>query len=69
MQAEDPGRVRAELQKPYEKLKEVAKRIATVYSECKIDIDIDEYVAKFKPGIMEVCDFLWMLIYLCVGHL
>ena len=52
--AEDPGRVRAELQKPYEKLKEVAKRIATVYSECKIDIDIDEYVAKFKPGIMEV---------------
>ncbi|KAK8791086.1 hypothetical protein WA158_005717 [Blastocystis sp. Blastoise] len=52
--SEDTGRVRMELQQPYEKLLETARRIATVFNECKIQIDVEEYVGRFKPGIMDV---------------
>lgn len=39
---------------PYNKLKEIARRVATVYSECKLTVDVDEYVGQFKPTMMEV---------------
>ena len=33
---------------PYNKLKETARRVATVCSECKLAIDVEEYVGQFR---------------------
>lgn len=44
----------AELQGPYNALKDIAKRIATVSRNCKLNIVVDDYVKKFKFELMEV---------------
>ena len=38
----------------YRHIQETARRVATVWQECKIDCDVDEYVSRFNPTIMEV---------------
>ena len=35
-------------------LKETAKRVATVSKECKLEVEIDEYVESLKPFLMDV---------------
>ena len=47
-------KVRDEMSTPYNKLKETARRVATVCSECKLAIDVEEYVGQFKPTMMEI---------------
>ena len=47
-------KVRNEMTTPYNKLKETARRVATVCSECKLAIDVEEYVGQFKPTMMEI---------------
>lgn len=42
------------LQHAYNLLKEVALRIGTITQECKIPIDVDEYVQSFEPSAMPV---------------
>ena len=39
---------------PFRQVQEVARKIATVENECKLDIDVDEYVDKFKWELMNV---------------
>ena len=46
--------VRAEMQPPYNKLKETARRVATVFNECKLPVDVDEYVNALKPTMLEI---------------
>lgn len=53
-QCDDDIKPRPELAQPYNKLKEIARRVATVYSECKLPVDVDEYVGQFKPVMMEI---------------
>lgn len=48
----------AELQGPYNAVKDIAKRIAQISRQCKLNIVVDEYVAKFKFELMEVV-FHW----------
>ena len=36
------------------KLKDTAKRVATVSKECKLEVEIEEYVDKLKPFLMDV---------------
>ena len=47
-------KVRAEMQPPYNKLKETARRVATVFNECKLPVDVDEYVNALKPTMLEI---------------
>jgi len=42
------------LKAPYRQVTEVARRIAVVENECKLDTDVDEYVDKFKWELMQV---------------
>lgn len=35
-------------------MQDTAKRVATVSKECKLDVEIDEYVDKLKPFLMDV---------------
>ncbi|XP_047320002.1 DExH-box ATP-dependent RNA helicase DExH10 [Impatiens glandulifera] len=47
--------LRAELSKPLQQLQESARRIAEIQHECKLEINVDEYVeAAVKPFLMDV---------------
>ncbi|CAI5968318.1 unnamed protein product [Closterium sp. NIES-65] len=46
-------RPRESLQGPLAQLREIARRIARVQEECKIALDVETYVASFRPDIME----------------
>ncbi|GJP60249.1 hypothetical protein CLOP_g17460 [Closterium sp. NIES-67] len=46
-------RPRESLQGPLAQLREIARRIARVQEECKISLDVETYVASFRPDIME----------------
>lgn len=39
---------------PYKIMQETAKRVAMVSKECKMEVDVDEYVQKLKPFLMDV---------------
>eukprot|EP00281_Chroomonas_sp_CCMP1168_P026083 CAMPEP_0206231902 /NCGR_PEP_ID=MMETSP0047_2-20121206/11100_1 /ASSEMBLY_ACC=CAM_ASM_000192 /TAXON_ID=195065 /ORGANISM="Chroomonas mesostigmatica_cf, Strain CCMP1168" /LENGTH=665 /DNA_ID=CAMNT_0053655543 /DNA_START=40 /DNA_END=2037 /DNA_ORIENTATION=- len=51
-----------EVKKPLQTLREKARRVATVAQESKLTIDVEEYVAKFKEGLMDV------VVNWCRGH-
>ena len=42
------------LSAPFRQVQEVARKIAQVENECKLDTDVDEYVDKFKWELMSV---------------
>ncbi|KAL3642841.1 Helix-loop-helix protein 2 [Castilleja foliolosa] len=47
--------LRAELNKPLQQLQESAKRIAEIQRECKLEVNVDEYVeASVRPFVMDV---------------
>ena len=52
---EDVVRMKPDLETPFKKLQEAAKRVAEVQYDAKIAIDRDEYVRNFKPDLMEDC--------------
>lgn len=52
--ADSNQRLQEELAGPLRQLQESARKIATISQECKITIDVEEYVEKFKPHIMDV---------------
>lgn len=43
-----------ELKIPYDSLCEITKRVAQVSKQCKININVDDYQAKFKMELMDV---------------
>ena len=43
-----------ELSGPLRTMQDMAKRIASVSKECKIEIDEELYVGKFKPYMMDI---------------
>jgi ATP-dependent RNA helicase DOB1 len=45
-----------QLVEAYRQVQETARRVATVWRECKIDVDVEEYVQKISPALMEVID-------------
>ena len=42
------------LARPLHKLQETARHIAEVSTECRLDLDADEYVDSFKPFSMDI---------------
>ncbi|KAG0174677.1 ATP-dependent RNA helicase mtr4 [Apophysomyces sp. BC1034] len=55
---EQNARLQDELSGPLRLMQETARRIAKVSQECKMNIDEEEYVQKFKPQLMDVV-FAW----------
>ncbi|KAG0292036.1 ATP-dependent RNA helicase mtr4 [Linnemannia gamsii] len=54
-----PAKLKEVLSAPLKMLQETARAIATVEVECNIpDVDVDVYVQKFKPDMMDVA-FAW----------
>jgi len=51
---EDAPKLAQDLAGPFKIMQETAKRVATVSKECKLDIEIDEYVDCLKPFLMDV---------------
>ena len=51
-------RLKDELALPLRLMQESAKRIATVSIECKLTMDLEEYVGSFQPTLMDVV-FAW----------
>ncbi|KAJ3696285.1 hypothetical protein LUZ60_001662 [Juncus effusus] len=48
-------RLRGELNKPLQQLQDAARRIAEIQRECKLDVNVEEYVeATCKPYLMDV---------------
>ena len=48
------AKVAKELEGPLAELKSIAKRVAKVSADCKLQVDVDEYVAGFRPEMMDV---------------
>lgn len=51
--SEQPTKLKEELAAPLRVMQEIARRIAKVSKECKLDIDEDEYVQSFKVELMD----------------
>ncbi|ERN20203.1 DExH-box ATP-dependent RNA helicase DExH9 [Amborella trichopoda] len=50
----DMPKPREELEMLYSQLQDTARRVAKVQLECKIQIDVEDFVNSFRPDIMEV---------------
>ncbi|KAI8393428.1 rRNA-processing arch domain-containing protein [Radiomyces spectabilis] len=48
------ARLQEELAGPLRLMQETARRIAKISNECKMNMDEDEYVQRFKPQLMDV---------------
>ena len=42
------------MQQPFNKLKETARHVASILNECKLPVDVEEYVGSFKSTMMEI---------------
>ena len=58
MQSDEDNRLREELAVPYRELVDTGRRVAKISQECKINIDVEEYVESFRPNLMELV-FAW----------
>ena len=56
--AEDVGRLRDDLQKPFAEIQKHARIVAKVSQDSKMPVNEEEYVNSFKPQLMEVV-FAW----------
>jgi len=52
--SEESPKLKEDLAGPLRQMQEAAKRIAEVVSDCRLPVDKDEYVAQFKPAMMDV---------------
>jgi len=43
-----------EMREPVERMRELAKRVATVVLEAKLPVDVDEYIARFATGLVDL---------------
>ena len=48
------AQVREDLEGPFLTLLETARRVGKVTEECKLPIDIEDYVGSFRPDLMDV---------------
>jgi ATP-dependent RNA helicase DOB1 len=51
--------LREELAAPLRALQDAARRIASVAADCRVELDAEEYVASFNPGMMELV-YAWV---------
>jgi ATP-dependent RNA helicase DOB1 len=51
--AEQPA-ASQKLEEPLKQMQDLAKRIVKVFIECKLELDEEEYIERFKPFLMNV---------------
>lgn len=44
------NKLRPDLEGPYASLREAARKVAKVAADCKMELDVEEYVESFRPG-------------------
>lgn len=54
MQTEEKSKLQEELAGPLRLIQDTARQLGTIALECKMNIDIDAYVAKINPGLMDL---------------
>lgn len=54
MQTEKKSKLQEELAEPLRLIQNTARQVGDIALECKMNIDVDAYVAKFNPGLMDV---------------
>lgn len=47
------AQIREDLQGPYSAMLEQARRVGKVAADCKLALDVEDYVATFRPDLME----------------
>ena len=47
-------RLADELAGPLRSLQDAARKIATISQECKLPMEVEDYVEKFKPHMMDI---------------
>jgi len=52
--SDEPGQAREELAGPLRQLQDAARRVAKVIEDARLPIDVDEYVNKFQPQMMDI---------------
>lgn len=52
--SEESAKIMPELDGPYNKLQECARKIADAWIDAKLDVDKEKYLEKFSPNIMEL---------------
>jgi len=56
--SESNNKLKTNLAGSLRQLQDIARRISTVAKEAKLDIDVEDYVKKFKPDLIDVV-FAW----------
>jgi len=51
---EETIRLRDKLGEPYRQLKICARRVAEAQTDAKIELDVDEFIKRFNPGMMDI---------------
>ncbi|KAH3731542.1 DEAD/DEAH box helicase, partial [Pelomyxa schiedti] len=46
-------KIKPELQPAYQQMQTTARHIATISQECKLEVDVEQFVQKFQPVLME----------------
>lgn len=54
LQTEKKSKLQEELAEPLRLIQNTARQMGDIALECKMNIDVDAYVAKFNPGLMDV---------------
>jgi ATP-dependent RNA helicase DOB1 len=52
--SESAQRLADELAGPLRSLQDAARKIATISQECKLPMEVEDYVEKFKPHMMDI---------------
>ena len=52
--AQDVIELKAELAGPLAALQETARYVAAAQRDCKMEINIEEYIQSFKPALMDI---------------
>jgi len=53
------SKLKVELAGPIRQLQDIARRVSSVAKEAKLEVDVEEYVEKFKPDLMDVV-YAWV---------
>ncbi|KAI3427412.1 hypothetical protein D9Q98_010327 [Chlorella vulgaris] len=52
--SEGGNKLRPDLEGPYASLREAARKVAKVAADCKMELDVEEYVESFRPDLTDL---------------
>lgn len=60
--SEEKPTIPADLAVPYKEILEMARKIAEVEKQCRLPVDVDEYLASFPPNLMNAV-YSWAQVF------